>query len=242
MAKKKTRTYPTESFKRCHCEPAYVDDDPTQIDKNTRPLEALTEAQGHYILSLKSNAITFALGPAGTGKTFVAGVFAIDELLAKRIERIIITRPKTTVDEDWGEMPGTLIEKYAPYLGPFWHVFNKRLGKSHLENLMKPGRERIQALPLGFMRGETFENAIVILDEAQNTTPEQMKMFLTRLGRGARLIIDGDESQKDIQGPSGLTDAVGRIRHLKSVGVVKFEKSDIVRHDLVQDIIEAYQR
>jgi phosphate starvation-inducible PhoH-like protein len=234
---KKKRRMPREEL-------AHVDRDLPESPitrKDVRPLEALTEAQGHYLLSLQSNVITFGLGPAGTGKTFVAGAFAVEELLAKRIEKIVITRPKTTVDEDWGEMPGSLQEKYAPYLGPFWHVFTKRLGKSYLENLMKPGRERIQALPLGFMRGETFENAIVILDEAQNTTPEQMKMFLTRLGRGARLVIDGDESQKDIPGPSGLTDAVCRIRHLKSVGLVRFEKTDIVRHGLIQDIVEAYQ-
>jgi phosphate starvation-inducible PhoH-like protein len=245
VAKRKTGNRHSELLKRRQYETHYLDHESFQthiVNKDLRPLEALTEAQGHYLLSIRSNRITFGLGPAGTGKTFVAGAFAVDELLAKRVQQIIITRPKIAVDEDWGEMPGALEEKYAPYLGPFRYVFSKRLGKSNMEYLMKPTVERIRALPLGFMRGETFENAIIILDEAQNTTPEQMKMFLTRLGEGARLIINGDETQKDTQGLCGLTDGVQKIGRLKSVGVIRFERSDIVRHDLVQKIVEAYEK
>lgn len=204
-----------------------------------RQVKALTEAQGHYLLSIKENIITFGVGPAGTGKSFVAAASACDALINHQITRIICTRPVVTAGEELGFLPGDLNEKYSPYLAPLMDIFEERLGKSHVKKLIDS--KAIVGMPMAFMRGSTFKDCYVILDEAQNTTPTQMKMFLTRCGRGSKLIIDGDESQKDIQTRSGLTDAILRLQHLRGVGVVRFAREDIVRRDIVQDIIEAYE-
>ncbi|MCG5512874.1 PhoH family protein [Ectothiorhodospira shaposhnikovii] len=204
-----------------------------------KALEARTEAQGHYIIAIKSAQLTFGIGPAGTGKTYIAAAMAAEALASKRIERIILTRPAVEAGEHLGFLPGELAEKIDPYMAPFMDVFHERLGRGFTEYLVRHGT--IECAPLAFMRGRTFRNAFVILDEAQNTTPTQMKLFLTRAGEGAKLIVNGDPRQKDIPGPSGLTDAVDRLQGLSGVRTVTFEAGDIVRSGLVQRVIERYE-
>jgi phosphate starvation-inducible protein PhoH and related proteins len=202
-------------------------------------LEAKTEAQGHYLVALESSQVVFAIGPAGTGKTYVAAAWGAQELAAKRIQQIIITRPAKETGEGMGFLPGELEDKYAPYLAPFREIMIARMGLSQYEYALKT--EQILPQPLGFMRGSTFNDALVILDEAQNCTPAEMKMFLTRMGRNCTMVIDGDPDQCDLDGPSGLSDAVARLERLKAVNVVEFTEDDIVRNGLIKDILIAYR-
>lgn len=203
------------------------------------PLVGKTDNQKKYLNAMSSSTIILGTGPAGVGKTYLAAGFAAQELLEKRIDHIVVTRPAIEVGERMGFLPGEIEEKFDPYLQPFKDVFYRRLGKSQTEALIKAGH--IEAAPLGFMRGRTFRNAIVILDEAQNTTPEQMKMFLTRIGEGSTLIINGDIRQSDLHGANGLEDALYRLKNIPGVRVVEFQRSDIVRHGIIQAIIEAYE-
>ncbi|WP_297478430.1 PhoH family protein [Ferrovum sp.] len=202
------------------------------------PLTPATEAQKRYLNAIKHHTLTFADGPAGTGKTFVCTAYAASLLEEKRIERIIITRPAVEAGESLGFLPGELEDKFAPYLWPFKDVLNERLGKSFVEYLIKCGR--IEAVPLAYIRGRTFRDAFVILDEAQNTSPKQMQMFLTRIGQNCKVVVNGDIAQCDIVGDNGLRDAIGRLSHLSSVRHVRFSVDDIVRSDLVGDIVRAY--
>ncbi len=204
-----------------------------------RPLEAKTEAQGRYLSAMTSSTIVFGLGPAGTGKTYCAAAWAAEKLLDKKISRIIITRPNIEVGTPMGFLPGELEEKYAPYLAPFRAVMIERMGIGAYETGLK--NEKICPEPLGYMRGKTFDDAVVILDEAQNCTPAEMKMFLTRIGKNCTVIIDGDPQQQDIPGTSGLTDAVRRLAHLEDVMVVEFDEDDIVRSGIVREILRAYR-
>lgn len=155
------------------------------------------------------------------------------------IDKIIITRPAVEAGESLGFLPGEIEDKFDPYLQPFRDVLNERLGKSFVEYMLKIGR--IEAAPLAYMRGRTFKRAFVILDEAQNTTPNQMKLFLTRIGHDCKVVVNGDIRQKDIHGQSGLDDAVKRISHIPSVKCVRFTRQDVVRSGLVQEIVEAYE-
>lgn len=204
-----------------------------------RPLNALTEAQGHYLIAMEGSQLTIGTGPAGTGKTFVCAMKAATMLMERSIGQIIITRPMVTAGKGAGYLPGELEEKFAPFFEPFYNTFAQAFGKSHLENLMRS--ERIVAKPLDYIRGLTFDNAFVILDEAQNTTPEQMKLFLTRIGEHSKVVINGDVTQKDIQGLSGLEDALRRLRGLGGVTMVEFDEDDIVRSGLVKEIIKRYR-
>lgn len=206
---------------------------------DTSPLEGKTKNQERYLKAMKASSIVLATGPAGVGKTFMAAAFAAQELLAKRIDHILVTRPAVEAGESLGFLPGELDEKFDPYLQPFKDVFYRRIGKSHTEALIKSGK--IEATPLGYLRGRTFRNSVVILDEAQNTTPKQMKMFLTRIGENCTVIVNGDIKQMDIDGPSGLADAVHRITKIPGVTLIQFDKSDIVRSGIVQAIVEAYE-
>lgn len=203
------------------------------------PLSAQTEAQGRYISAMNTSIIIFGIGPAGTGKTYCAGAWAAEKLQSKRASRIIITRPNIEAGTPMGFLPGELEEKYEPYLQPFRSVMIERMGVGAYECAIK--NEKICPEPLGFMRGKTFDDAVVILDEAQNCTPAEMKMFLTRIGKNCTVIIDGDPDQKDIPGPSGLTDAVRRLSALENVMVVEFDEDDIVRSGIVRDILRAYR-
>lgn len=205
------------------------------------PLEARNESQGQMIATVKSKRISFVTGPAGTGKTFVATSLAAEMLEAGEIERIVICRPMIGCEEEMGFLPGTEQEKYAPWLGPFFDVLEGKLGKKKVETYLKYGK--IVAKPLMMMRGSTFRDAFVILDEAQNTTEGQMKMFLTRVGAGARVVIDGDVEQNDLPGgkKSGLVDAVSLFSKSKNFGFVEFGVDDIERDPLVREVVLAYR-
>ena len=218
----------------------------TKLDKmyeapaeSKAPLRALTEAQGHYLNAINSKIVVFGVGPSGTGKTAVAAMSAADAFLAGDIERIIITRPIVEVGATLGFLPGTVEQKHAPYLVPIYTVLESRLGKGRLEYALKAGQ--IEATPLELMRGQNFDNCWVILDEAQNTTVGQMKMFLTRIGRNAKVLVNGDVEQIDIDAPSGLTDAVSRLEGHPQIGICEFTWEDVVRSALVKDILRAYE-
>jgi phosphate starvation-inducible PhoH-like protein len=202
------------------------------------PIRPRTDAQARYIASIKGKTITFATGPAGTGKTWVCGSLAAEALREKQIEKIIVTRPAVEAGESLGFLPGELDEKFAHYLTPFKEVLVERLGTGAYEYHVRMGN--IEGAPLAYMQGRTFRNALVILDEAQNTTPEQMKMFLTRIGECSRFIINGDTEQVDIRGKSGLADAIDRVKWIPSIGHVRFEQKDVVRHSIIQEILESY--
>ena len=202
------------------------------------PIQALTKAQGAYITAILENVITFGIGPAGTGKSYVVAGLAADMLREKKIDRILLTRPGVEAGEKFGFIPGELEEKYAPYIEPFRDIFNERLGRSQVDYLIK--HKRICDMPLAFMRGRTFKNCWAILDEAQNTTPGQMKLFLTRIGDNCKVIIDGDIEQKDITTQSGLSDAVNKLKNTRKVGIVEFTVEDVVRSGIVKDILRAY--
>lgn len=206
--------------------------------RSKEPLQPRNDRQRRYLSAMQQQTITFGLGPAGTGKTYVCGAHAAAELEARRVSRLVITRPAVEAGEELGFLPGEIEEKFAPYLAPFRDVLDERLGKSFVDNLIKNGR--IEAAPLAYMRGRTFKDAIVILDEAQNTTPAQMKMFLTRIGENCRVIVNGDVRQKDIKGVSGLEDAVRRLIWIPQVSVIEFQREDVVRSGIVSDVIQSY--
>lgn len=205
---------------------------------NARSVIALTEAQRHYILSIQSKIITFGVGPAGTGKTFVAAAMACEQFANKSINRIIVTRPVVETGRSLGALPGTLGEKFSPYIAPLYEVMQQHLGKSQLEYALKAGQ--IRALPLEFMRGMSFDDTWVILDEAQNSTPEQMLMLLTRIGQNCKLIVNGDPAQSDLRMRSGLDDALNKLEGIPDVGMVEFDLSDIVRSGIVKKILTRY--
>ena len=208
--------------------------------KKAPSLEAQTHAQGLYISTILHSDITFGIGPAGTGKTYVCAALACEALEQKKIEKIIITRPAVEAEETLGFIPGELDDKYAPYLQPFLDVFYQRLGKGKTEYLMR--MKVIEARPLGFMRGSTFSNAWVILDEAQNTTVPQMKMFLTRIGHNCKMIANGDIEQSDLGNRvSGLKDAMGRFDGMPEIGITEFTEEDCVRHGITRKILSRYK-
>jgi len=211
-----------------------------------KPLEAKNQAQGQYMATIQSKVITFGIGPAGTGKTFIAAAMAADALANKEVDKIVITRPAIGADEDPGALPGDIDEKYDPYIAPFLEVLNDRLGASHVRLLRNNGR--ILSEPLAFMRGKTFNKSFVVLDEAQNTTVSQMKMFLTRFGDDSKVVVNGDIKQCDLKnrelvdGMSGLEDAVRRLRKKSGdIAVCEFTKEDSIRHGLTKTILEAYE-
>ena len=213
--------------------------------ENTNPVEygfkdvkPLNFIQGEYLRAIQENEIIFGVGSAGTGKTYVAATFAAGELFHRRIDKIILTRPNVETGRGLGFLPGTLEEKYAPYLDPFDQVFSRSLGKGFYEYALKS--KNIEPRPLGFMRGATFDNCIVLVDEAQNATREEMKMLLSRIGKNCKMIISGDVDQSDIP-DSGLSDAVKRLEHIDGIEVVRFMDDDIVRSRMCKQIILAYK-
>lgn len=213
---------------------------PHTPSRNREPLAAKTEAQRKYLAAIRNFTVTFGVGPAGTGKTYIAAAFAAQALEAGEIDKIIITRPAVEAGESMGFLPGELDEKYEPYLTPLREVFNERLGRSQTEYLIKTGR--IEAVPLAFMRGRTFRDSFVLLDEAQNVTRQQMKLFLTRIGENCKVVVDGDVRQSDLkEGMSGLEDALRRLKFIPSIKVVTFTRDDIVRSGLVQEIVQSYE-
>lgn len=194
-------------------------------------------SQERYLNKIDNNTITFGIGPAGTGKTFVAAMAAARAFKNKEVDRIIITRPVVEAGEQLGFLPGDLSEKYGPYVQPFLEALSKCMGSGQVEALV--AHKKIEFLPLAFMRGHSWDNAFVVLDEAQNVTKAQMKLFLTRVGQGTKVVIDGDVTQKDIP-VDGLDDALERLAKVSSVGIHFFTDADIVRSGIVRDIIKAY--
>ena len=217
-----------------HLETAYT-------PSNARePLQARTRSQKKYMCAIKSNCLTFGIGPAGTGKSYCATAMAAEALANGRIERIILTRPAVEAGEQLGHLPGDLEEKFSVYIDPFRDILNERLGKGAVEYNLRHGR--IVAAPLAFMRGKTFgADTFVILDEAQNTSIAQMKMFLTRIGEDSKVVVNGDVKQSDIRGSNGLADAVERLKGLPAVCIHEFERDDIVRSGLVRALIDRYE-
>jgi phosphate starvation-inducible PhoH-like protein len=213
--------------------------------RNVEPLEfgfrdvkPLNYIQGEYLRAIHENSIIFGIGSAGTGKTYIAATYAAGELFHRRIRRIILTRPNVETGRGLGFLPGTLEEKYAPYLEPFDQIFTNSLGRGFYEYALKS--KNIEPKPLGFMRGTTFDDCIVLLDEAQNATRDEMKMLLSRIGKNCKIIISGDQDQSDITN-SGLEDAANRLEGIDGVEVVRFMDDDIVRSKLCKQIIMAYK-
>ncbi|WP_237446073.1 PhoH family protein [Sinobacterium norvegicum] len=203
-------------------------------------LTAKNQSQQQYINAIYNNTLTFGTGPAGTGKSYCAGAIAADALESGKIERIIITRPAVEAGEELGFLPGDVDDKFSVYIDAFRDILNERLGAGTVEYCLRHGR--IVAAPLAYMRGKTFdEKSFVILDEAQNTTPAQMKMFLSRIGEGCKVVINGDIAQSDLRGPSGLADAVNRLEGVNNIHTHAFTRDDIVRSGLVRDIIDCYE-
>ena len=208
--------------------------------RSQTPLRPQTDAQSRYISAIQSNCLTFGVGPAGTGKSYCAAALAAEALDSGRIDRIILTRPAVEAGEQLGFLPGAIDEKFSVYIDAFRDILNERLGSGTVEYNLRHGR--IVAAPLAFMRGKTFSSkTFVVLDEAQNTTVSQMKMFLTRIGTDCKVVVNGDIKQSDIRGPNGLEDAVSRVDGLPGVYVHQFERDDIVRSGLVRDLMDRYE-
>jgi phosphate starvation-inducible PhoH-like protein len=204
--------------------------------ENVTPLNYIQE---EYLMAIHSNSIVFGIGSAGTGKTYIAATYAAGELFHRRIKKIILTRPNIETGRGLGFLPGTLEEKYAPYLEPFDQIFTNSLGKGFYEYALS--KKQIEPKPLGFMRGLTFDDCIVLLDEAQNATRDELKMILSRIGKNCKIIISGDHEQSDISN-SGLLDATNRLEHIEGIEVVRFRDEDIVRSKLCKQIIMAYKQ
>lgn len=204
-----------------------------------KEVKPLNYAQSQYIDAIRRSEIIFGIGSAGTGKTFIAAMFAASELFHRKVDKIIITRPNVEVGKGLGFLKGDLEEKYAPYLAPFEDIFIKYLGKGFYEYAIN--KKEIDPKPLAFMRGATFENAIVLADEMQNATKEELQMLLSRIGDNCKVIISGDPDQADISN-SGLTDAVTRLDRIKGIEIVRFLDDDIVRSKMCKQIIMAYRK
>ena len=206
-----------------------------------KPIRAKTFGQQQYIHAIKKTDMVFGIGPAGTGKTFVAVVMAVQALKKGQVKKIILTRPAVEAGENLGFLPGDLKEKVDPYLRPIYDALYAIYGVEHTNRLLERGV--IEVAPLAYMRGRTLEEAFIILDEAQNTTRAQMKMFLTRLGFGSKMIINGDKKQVDLpkgSHMSGLVDAENKLKGISGISFVEFDAFDVVRHPLVSSIIDAY--
>jgi phosphate starvation-inducible PhoH-like protein len=205
-------------------------------------IKAKTVNQQKLVDQVKSNDLVFALGPAGTGKTYISVALAVRALKNKQVKKIIITRPAVEAGENLGFLPGDLKEKIDPYLRPIYDALNDMIPYEKLQYYME--REVIEIAPLAYMRGRTLNNAFILLDEAQNTTPMQMKMFLTRMGPDSKMIVTGDTSQIDLprNQRSGLKEALRILNDVKAIGFVELSEKDVVRHRLVRDIIDAYQK
>jgi phosphate starvation-inducible PhoH-like protein len=200
-----------------------------------------TRGQKRLLDSVSTNELTFAIGPAGSGKTFLAMAAAVSALLNKEVERLVLTRPAVEAGENLGFLPGDMKDKVDPYLQPLYDALNTMVDSNTARRFFE--REQVEVAPLAFMRGRTLSKCFAILDEAQNTSSQQMKMFLTRLGKGSKAIVTGDVTQVDLppRQESGLIHAQRILHGTKGIGIVQLDKSDIVRHQLVQRIVEAYE-
>jgi len=213
-----------------------------QIVTRKKTLTAKTVAQSEYIRAIEKHDLIFGVGPAGTGKTYLAAAYAVSQLEAGKVDRIILTRPAVEAGEKLGYLPGDLKEKVDPYLRPIYDALHDTMQPEKIEKALESGA--IEIAPLAFMRGRTLANAIVLVDEAQNTTGMQMKMALTRLGDNSKMIVTGDPSQIDLPhgAISGLREAVTILKNVPEVAIMTFSNKDVVRHKLVGKIVEAYDR
>ena len=221
---------------------AHMADDCVCISARGKPIKPKTLGQKKYIEAIKSNTITLGVGPAGTGKTYLAVAMAVTAFRAKEVNRIILTRPAVEAGEKLGFLPGDLQQKVDPYLRPLYDALFDMLGAENFARQQERGS--IEVAPLAYMRGRTLDDSFIILDEAQNTSIEQMKMFLTRLGQNSKIIVTGDVTQIDLPDgkPSGLVNASKVLKNVEDIAIVKFTEKDVVRHKLVQAIIRAYEK
>ena len=212
------------------------------ITSKGKPVKPKTIGQKNYCSAIKQNTITIGVGPAGTGKTYLAVAMAVTSFRAHDVNRIILTRPAVEAGEKLGFLPGDLQSKVDPYLRPLYDALFDMLGAETYQKYLERGN--IEVAPLAYMRGRTLDDSFIILDEAQNTSPEQMKMFLTRLGFNSKMVITGDITQIDLPSGcrSGLKDAVRILKNIDGIANISFTEKDVVRHKLVQDIIKAYER
>lgn len=215
-------------------------DDAIVLNTRRADLRGRTPTQNRYLQNIATHDITFGIGPAGTGKTYLAVACAVDALERSAVQRIVLTRPAVEAGERLGFLPGDLAQKVDPYLRPLYDALYELMGHDKVQKAFE--RNAIEIAPLAFMRGRTLNNAFVILDEAQNTTPEQMKMFLTRIGFGSRAVVTGDVSQIDLPkgAMSGLVDAERVLKRVNGIAVTHFTSADVVRHPLVARIVDAY--
>ncbi len=212
------------------------------ISAKGKPIKPKTLGQKRYIQAIRDNTIVFGVGPAGTGKTYLAVAMAVTAFRQKQVNRIILTRPAVEAGEKLGFLPGDLQQKVDPYLRPLYDALFDMLGAESFQKYQERGS--IEVAPLAYMRGRTLDDSFIILDEAQNTTREQMKMFLTRLGFNSKMVITGDVTQVDLPDgkKSGLTQVIKILKNIKDIDTVRFNEKDVVRHRLVQDIVKAYER
>lgn len=219
-----------------------TDSDCVCVTSKGKPVKAKTLGQKKYLEAIKNNTITIGVGPAGTGKTYLAVAMAVKAFRAKQVNRIILTRPAVEAGEKLGFLPGDLQSKVDPYLRPLYDALFDMLGAENFQRCQERGD--IEVAPLAYMRGRTLDDSFIILDEAQNTTCEQMKMFLTRLGFNSKAVVTGDITQIDLPDgkKSGLKDAVSILKKIDDIAIIKLSSKDVVRHKLVQAIINAYER
>ena len=212
------------------------------ISAKGRPVKPKTLGQKEYIASVLKNTVTIGVGPAGTGKTYLAVAAAVQAFREKQVNRIILTRPAVEAGERLGFLPGDLQSKVDPYLRPLYDALFDMLGAETYQKYLERGN--IEVAPLAYMRGRTLDDSFIILDEAQNTSREQMKMFLTRLGFGSKIVITGDVTQIDLPDgkPSGLREAMRVLKNVEGIGICELTNADVVRHVMVQRIVEAYER
>ncbi|MBQ2797891.1 MAG: PhoH family protein [Ruminiclostridium sp.] len=211
------------------------------VSHTGKPIKPKTVGQSRYVEGIKKNTITFGVGPAGTGKTYLAVALAVRAFKAHEVQRIILTRPAVEAGEKLGFLPGDLQNKVDPYLRPLYDALFDMMGAEAFQRNMERGC--IEVAPLAYMRGRTLDDSFIILDEAQNTTPEQMKMFLTRLGFNSKMVITGDVTQIDLPDSkrSGLVEATRILKNIEGITINRFSEKDVVRHRLVQDIVRAYE-
>jgi phosphate starvation-inducible protein PhoH and related proteins len=211
------------------------------IQESNKTVLPKTINQANYISIIQKKAVTFALGPAGTGKTYLAVASALSFLSSRKVEKIVLTRPAVEAGESLGFLPGDLIQKINPYLRPLYDALFDLLPYEKIQRLIESGN--IEIAPLAYMRGRTLNNAFIILDEGQNTTKSQMKMFLTRIGNNSRIVVSGDITQIDLDKPkdSGMLNAIKILKDIEEIGIVEFSREDICRHPIVEKIIEAYE-
>ena len=220
---------------------ALIESGTVAITARGKQIKCKTVGQKQYVDAIRKNTVVFGVGPAGTGKTYLAVCMAVSAFKSKQVEKIILTRPAVEAGDKLGFLPGDLHEKVDPYLRPLYDALQEMLGLETYAKLME--REVIEVAPLAYMRGRTLSNAFIILDEAQNTTKEQMKMFLTRMGEGSKMVVTGDVTQIDLDGKtSGLVHATGILEGVEGVAVCNLTAKDVVRHPLVMRIIRAYEK